>query len=273
LCIIMKTIGLALGGGGARGLCHIAFIKALEELGLKASVVSGSSMGAIVGGYYTAGISSREMEDLIEKINFKSISKLVDFSIFRSPAVLKGKHIEEFLDETIPADTFEELKIPFKVVATDFWRKREIVFESGMLIPAIRASMSIPAVFEPMKIENRILIDGGVMNPVPYDLIREECELLIAIDVSGTRTPHSRNMMPTMFESVISTFDLMQESILENKMEIHKPDVYVKPELKNINLLDFHRAEEIMASVKQDVRRFKTEVEEKVQKKKRFGFF
>lgn len=264
MCIVMKTIGLALGGGGARGLCHIVFIKALEELGLKASVVSGTSMGAIVGGYYTAGVTSREMEDFIERINFKSISKMVDFSIFRSPAVLKGKHVEEFLDETIPADSFEELKIPLKVVATDFWRRQEIVFESGKLIPAIRASMSIPAVFEPMKIEDRILVDGGVTNPVPYDLIRKECELLIAIDVSGTRTPHSHNMMPTMFESVISMFEIMQESILENKMEIHKPDVFVRPELKGFRLLDFHRAEEIIASVKQDVFRFRSEVEKKV---------
>jgi len=269
----MKTIGLALGGGGARGLCHIAFIQALEALGLKASVVSGTSIGAIVGGYYAAGVTSGGMHALVEKINFKNISKMVDFSIFRSPAVLKGKHIEAFLDDTIPADTFEELNIPLKVVATDFWRRTEFVFESGELIPAIRASMSVPAVFEPVKMGSRILVDGGVMNPVPYDLIRDRCDVLIAIDVSGTRTPHSHDMVPTMFESVISTFEIMQESILENKLEVSKPDLLVKPELKNFRLLDFHRAEEILASVRRDVAQFKHHVEKTMEKKKRFGWF
>lgn len=268
----MKTIGLALGGGGARGLCHISFIRVLEDLGLKASIISGTSIGAIVGGYYAAGVTSREMLAIVDRINFRNISRMTDLSIFRRPAIFKGRHIESFLDESIPADTFEELRIPLKVVATDFWRKTEVVFDSRELIPAIRASMSVPALFEAVKSGDRILVDGGVTNPVPYDLIRNQCELLIAIDVSGTRTPRHPGMAPTLFESVISTFEIMQESILENKLKISRPDLLVKPELKNFGLMDFHRADEILSSVKPTVEQFRQDVIHKIEKK-RFGWF
>jgi NTE family protein len=276
----VKTIGLALGGGGARGLCHVAFIRALEDLGLKASVVSGTSIGAIAGGFYAAGKTSRDMMEIIDRINFKTLSKMADFSLFRSPAFIKGKRIQQFLDENIPKNRFEDLAIPLKVVATDFWRRQEIVFDSGPLIPAIRASMSIPALFEPVQLDGRVLVDGGVTNPVPYDVIREDCELLIAVDVSGTRIPLSRDRLfgargpvPTLFESVVSTFDIMQESIIESRMRTARPDILVKPELRDVHLLDFHRADEILAGVEQDVEQFKRDVDARMRKKKRFVWF
>jgi NTE family protein len=270
----MKTIGLALGGGGARGLCHVAFIRALEEMGLKAAVVSGTSIGAIVGGYYAAGRSSRDMEKIIDGINFKNVSKLIDLSPFRNTAFIKGKRIEAFFDETIPIDRFEDLVIPLKVVAADFWRREEVVFDSGPLIPAIRASMSIPALFEPVRIGDRVLVDGGLTNPVPYDVIRNACELLVAVDVSGTRTVKANSPLPTRFESVASTFDIMQESIIESKLRMSRPDIVVKPELKDVRLLDFHRAEEILAGVRRDVEQFKRDLDAQIRKKKkRFGIF
>ncbi len=177
-------------------MVHVAFIRALEELGLRAAEVAGTSMGAIVGAYYAAGVSSRDMFGLIDRINFKNITRLVDLSIFRRTAFMKGKRIERFLAETIPADSFERLRIPLRVVASDFWRRREVVFDSGPLIPAVRASMSVPAVFEPVRIGSSVLVDGGLVNPVPFDLLRSRCDFLIAIDVTGTRTPASGDPIP-----------------------------------------------------------------------------
>lgn len=254
-------------------MCHVAFIKAMEEMGLKASVVSGTSIGAIVGGYYAAGVTSKDMEALIERMHFKNLSKMVDLSLFRGPSFIKGKRIEEFLDETIPVERFEELAIPLKVVATDFWSRQEAIFDSGPLVPAIRASMSVPVLFEPVQFDGRVFVDGGVVNPVPTDVIHDACDVLIAIDVSGTRTPHTNGPMPTLLESAVSAFEIMQESILEARMKWSRPDVVVKPALRDVHLMDFHKAEEILAGVRGDVERFKRDLGSKMGKKKRFIWF
>ena len=266
-----KRIGLALGGGGAKGLCHIAFLKALDEMGFKPSVIAGTSIGAIVGAFYAAGVSGAQMEEIITKVRVLDINKMVDFSGPLASAFLKGKGVERFFHKHIPAQKFKDLKIPLKVVATDFWRRREVVFESGELIPAIRASMSIPGLFKPVKIGDTVLVDGGVVNPLPYDIIRKRCDLLIAIDVSGEKTPPGRKPIPSLRESVMSSFQIMQTAIVEHKMRISQPDIYIKPELKNIRVLEFYRYAEIMRGVKHDVERFRHEVTRRMRR--RFLFF
>lgn len=266
-----KSIGLALGGGGAKGLCHIAFLKALDEMGLKPAVIAGTSIGAIIGGFYAAGLSGKEMESILQKVRFRDISKMVDLSIRRNAVMLKGKGVENFLYKNIPVRKFEELKIPLKVVATDFWRRKQVILKSGNLVPAIRASISLPALFKPVKIDNMVLVDGNAVNPLPYDIIREQCDVIIAIDVSGEKNPPELASMPSMFESIMSTLQIMQASIVENKMNVSKPDIYIKPSLKNIRILNFDRYEEIMEGVKDDVEQFKHEVDK--QMKKRFLFF
>jgi NTE family protein len=269
--LMKKKIGLALGGGGAKGLCHIAFVKALDEMGLKPSVIAGTSIGAIIGGFYAAGVSGAQMEEILRKVRFLDINKMMDFSGPLTSAFLKGKGVERFFYKHIPVQRFKDLHIPLKVVATDFWRRKEVVFQSGELIPAIRASMSMPLIFKPVKIGDTVLIDGGAVNPLPYDIIRKECDVLIAIDVSGAKIPQGRKPIPSWFESVMSSFQIMQASIVENKMRISKPDIYIKPELKNIKVLEFYRYAEIMHGAKHDVEQFTHEVTKRM--KKRFLFF
>lgn len=267
----MKKIGLALGGGGAKGLCHIAFLRALDEMGMKPSVMAGTSIGAIIGGFYAAGVSGAQMEDILAKVRVFDINKMVDFSGFGRSAILKGKGVENFLYKHIPVRRFEELSIPLKIVATDFWRRKEVILESGELIPAIRASMSIPGLFNPVKIGDTVLVDGGAVNPLPYDIIRNKCDILIAIDVSGAKTPLRNDHLPSLVESIMSTFQIMQASIVENKMRISKPDVYIRPEMKNIRVLEFHRYAEIMKGVTDDVEQFEHEVTKRMRR--RFRLF
>jgi len=266
-----KRIGLALGGGGAKGLCHIAFLKALDEMGLRPSVIAGTSIGAIVGAFYAAGVSGAQMEEMLRTVRVAEINKMVDFSGPLASAFLKGKGVERFFHNNIPARYFKDLKIPLKIVATDFWKRTEVVFESGELVPAIRASMSIPGLFKPVKIGDTVLVDGGAVNPLPYDTIRTECDVLIAIDVSGAKTPGGRGLIPSFMESIMSTFQIMQRSIVEHKLRISQPDIYIKPELKNVRVLEFYRYAEIMRGVQDDVERFKHEVTKRMRK--RFLFF
>jgi NTE family protein len=259
----MKRVGVALGGGGAKGLSHIAFLIALDELGVRPAVMAGTSIGAVIGGLYAAGVSGAGLAQLLKTIGFMDLSKMVlDFSILSPSAIFTGKRVEEFLARQIPARTFEEMEIPLKVVATDFWNRREVVFESGNLITGIRASMAMPAIFEPVLIDGTVLVDGGAVNPLPYDLIRSECDLTIAIDVSGEKTYAPEDAVPNMVESVLSTFQIMQASIVEAKKRLAPPDVYVKPALTNIRVLDFYRYREILAGVQDEVQEFKNTLQD-----------
>ena len=250
----MKRIGVALGAGGAKGLSHIAFLQALDELGVRPAVIAGTSIGAVIGGFYAAGVSGDRLAQLVKDIGFRDLYKIaLDFSILSQSAIFTGKAVEDFLSRQIPARTFAELQIPLKVVATNFWDRRPVVFESGNLITAIRASMAMPAIFEPVLLNDTVLVDGGAVNPLPYDLVRAECDLTIAIDVSGEKTYAPGNPVPNMVESILSTFQIMQASIVEAKKELSPPDIYVKPALTNIRVLDFYRYKEILAGVQDEV--------------------
>jgi NTE family protein len=258
----MKRVGIALGAGGAKGLCHIAFLKALDELAVRPAVIAGTSIGAVIGGFYAAGVSGARLEQIVKDIGFRDLYRMaLDFSILSNSAIFKGKGVEDFLAREIPARTFEEMAIPLKVVATNFWDRRPVVFESGDLITAIRSSMAMPAIFEPVRLNDTVMIDGGAVNPLPYDLIGPECDLTIAIDVSGEKTFTPGDPVPNMVESILSTFQIMQTSIVEAKKQLSPPDIYVKPALTNIRVLDFYRYKEILSGVQSEVEEFKKTLE------------
>ena len=263
--IMMKRIGLALGGGGARGLCHIAFIRALEETGYRPVIISGTSIGSLVGAFYAAGVGAEGMLNILEELDLGDINRMIDLSLRNKAGVIRGKGIEEFLRRYLPVRTFGELSIPLRVVATDLWNRREVVFDSGDLVAAIRASISIPIIFEPLELDGRILIDGGVLNPVPHDVIRRSCDILIAIDVSGGKDPPVDKLMPGMFDSVLATFQIMQTAISQNRAQSSKVDIYIKPALSGYRMLDFVKHKKIIESVKADVENFKVTLRKKMR--------
>ncbi len=269
----MKHIGLTLGGGGARGLCQIEFLKVLDEFGVKPIVISGTSIGAIIGAFYASGFSGKQIEKVLDDINFRDLLKMFDPSFLSRTSLIKGKGIEKFLKEKIPVSTFEELHIPMKIVATDFWRRNDIVYDSGELIPAIRASMSIPALFKPVVFENRVLTDGGASNILPFDLIREDCDLLIAIDVSGNLSVPVTPKIPNWFENIMNTFQIMQSAMVEYQMKSCQPDIYIKPALTDIGILDFEKSHKILQSVQNDVIFLRKELRKHLENKRKTPFF
>ncbi|NQT65633.1 MAG: patatin-like phospholipase family protein, partial [FCB group bacterium] len=260
-------IGLSLGGGGARGICHIAFLKVLDEINIKPSIISGTSIGAIIGAFYASGLMGWEIEKILDDIDFKDLLKMIDFSFLSRASLVKGKKVEEFLAENIPVKYFEDLQIPLKIVATDYWRAEDVIFDSGKLLPAIRASMSIPAIFEPVKMNDMILIDGGVTNNLPFDIIRDQCDVLVAIDVSGSRSIPNIMKAPTWFDNMMNSYEILQSSIVEYQMKISKPDIYIKPALLDVRILEFEKAKKILASVEDDVVQLRKELSEKMRRK------
>ena len=268
----MKRIGLTLGGGGARGLCQIEFLKVLDEFGVKPVVISGTSIGAIIGAFYASGLSGKQIEKILDDINFRDLLKMFDPSFLSRTSLIKGKGIEEFLKRKIPSSTFEELQIPIKIVATDFWRRNDIIYDSGELIPAIRASMSIPALFKPVVFENRVLTDGGASNILPFDLIRKDCDLLIAIDVSGSLSIPDIPKIPNWFENIMNTYQIMQSAMVEYQMKSCRPDIYIKPALRDIGILDFEKSHKILQSVQKDVIFLRKELSKHLENKRKTPF-
>lgn len=179
-----KDVALALSSGGARGLAHIGAIEELEANGYRISSIAGCSMGALVGGVYAAG-KLEEFRDWMKTIDRKKMLELTDFS-FSLNHIVKGKRIIEAIMEFVPDIAIEDLPIPYCAVATDLKAGKEVVFNKGSLFEAIRASISLPSFYEPVQRDGMILIDGGVINPIPLNRAkRKPGDILVGIDVSG----------------------------------------------------------------------------------------
>ena len=247
-------IGLALGGGGVRGLAHISVLEALDELGTKPSIVAGSSMGAIIGAIYASGIPGKRIKERLEShLILKDdtwrdvIEKRSDllrwvkaFSAdFSRGGLIKTEGFFEYLFSEIKKNTFEELEIPLLVIATDYWKAEEVVFESGPLLPAIQASIAVPGVFAPVSIGEKVLVDGSVVNLVPYDHLLDRTDITIAVNVIGTR-PRTEQV-PNAIESVLGTFDILQTAVLAEKMKHQEPDIYVYPDISDVRLFEFNK--------------------------------
>ena len=248
-------VGLALGSGGAKGLAHIAYLEVLDQLGVKVSGIAGASMGALVGAFYAAGMPAKELRALAQGIGIRDLPRILDLSGFRDGGFIKGKKIEEWIGERLPVRRFEDLKVPLKIVATDFWVREQIVFDKGDLVPAIRASIAIPGVIEPFDLDGRLLVDGGVVNPVPFDLL-EGCDFIIAIDVAGpsgsTRDPAIEDRDPGRLEILMGSFGIMGKVIMEQRAEDERIAIYLRPALAGFKSMDFLKAKEILDSVRED---------------------
>lgn len=251
-------IGLALGAGGARGLAFIVILEAFEELGIKPSIISGASIGAIVGAAYAAGLDTKQMraavDELVETKNGRfweiykksDLIKLLEFidPNTKSGGILKGEKIINYFKSHVKIKKFEELKIPLLVVATNYWEKKQEVLSKGDLLSAVKASYSLPGIFTPVSRNGKLLIDGGMVNPLPFDVISEKCDLTIAIDVSAKLNNKDAGMPPA-HEVLFSAFQIMQNSILSAKLMRSTPDIIIKTDIKEIRMLEFLKAKEI----------------------------
>jgi len=177
-------VGIALGSGGARGLAHIGVLEELEAMGISPDIVAGTSIGSIVGAGYCAG-QLPEMRELALDIDLRTfLFKIMDFGMPRS-GLVEGKRVQELLEEIIGDRTFRDLQKPFRCVAADLKSGEEIVFTEGPLLHAIRASISIPGIFTPVKHGDGFLVDGGLVNPVPVDQLKAMgARITIAVDVN-----------------------------------------------------------------------------------------
>jgi len=272
----LKKIGLALGAGGARGLAHIVILEAFEELGIQPSVVSGSSMGAIIGAAYCSGLSSAEMKNALnEKLLNKSaklweifknleVVKLLDFVDVEVKAggFIKGQKFINFFSQELKVETFEELKIPLKTVATNYLTKEQSVFDEGALFNPIKASYSLPGLFSPVKINKNLYVDGGLVNPLPYDILLGKCDIIVAIDVQSNTKIKTFAETPKAYEIFFTAFQIMQQSIVNEKLKTIQPDILIKTDIKDVRVLEFLKAE----SIYKQSQKYKEQLKRKLEK-------
>jgi NTE family protein len=263
------TIAIALGSGGARGLAHIPMLEVLDELGVRPAVVAGTSIGAIIGAAYCAGIPAkalrthmldifRDRAKVMARLIETRVGRITDmFSGLGNPLLVDGELVlASFWPEGIPQD-FSDLEIPFLAVATDYYRRSQVVFADGPLRPAVAASLAIPGLVKPVAHRGHVLIDGVAVNPLPFDLLIGRAEYVIAIDVAGGVGPdHGR--LPSGIEITIGTIQIMQESIVNAKLAIERPHVVLRPDVGAYAALDFFKAKQILAAgdaLKEDLKR------------------
>lgn len=261
---------LVLGSGGARGLSHIPVLEALDELGLKPALIAGSSMGAIVGAAYAAGLSGRDLRAHVEasfRDRARVIARLLEARIGKiadlwrgglgNPVLIDGERLLDlFWPQAVP-DRFEELGIPFLSVATDYHLHDEVVLGSGPLTPAVAASLAIPGLIKPVTIGGRVLIDGGAINPLPYDRLLGPGRLVLAVDTSAPATV-SDSRVPEPLEAMVGVSQILTRALVQRMIERQPPDILIRAGGEGFGGLDFFRWQAILEAAepaKEEVKR------------------
>jgi NTE family protein len=224
-------IGLALGGGAARGFAHIGVIQVLEEQGIKVDLVAGTSAGSLVAALYASGLSGREMALLAEGMDEGAIT---DWA-FPTRGLIRGEALARYVREKTGGKQIEQMKLPLGIVATDLSDGSGILFRRGDTGAAVRASSSVPAVFQPVKIGSREYVDGGLVAPVPVRYARQMgAELVIAVDITS---PPEEKPGTDAIRMLLQTFSIMGRSI--NNFELRDADIVLRPKLDGVGSADF----------------------------------
>lgn len=264
-------IALVLGGGGARGFGHIPVIEALDELGLPPVAIAGTSIGAIMGAARGAGLTGAEIRERTLEVfgnRTAALARLWELRPRRFADILAPggmalgqldaeRVVAAFIGEAIPPN-FRDLVIPTVIMATDFYAAAEAPLTSGDLRKAVAASIALPVIFRPVLHEGRVLIDGGVHNPVPVDRVPGDVDMVIAVDVIGMPEPHGDRALPGAAETIFGASQILMQAVAKAKFEKRPPDLLIRPAVNGFRVLDFLRAREILDAsgpVKDEVKR------------------
>ncbi|MET3131314.1 NTE family protein [Oxalobacteraceae bacterium GrIS 1.11] len=254
-------IGLALGGGAARGFAHIGVIKALESQGINADVVVGTSAGAVVGALYAAGNSGFDLQKMAFDMDEAAISDWAMPLFGKSSGVLKGEALQSYVNKTVNNVPMEKLKIPFGAVATDLKNGMPILFQRGNTGMAVRASSSVPGVFQPVSIGGHNYVDGGLVAPVPVRFARDMgADFIIAVNIS---TQTDAQAAISSMEVIMQTFSIMGQRI--NEYELKDADIVIQPKLGLMKGNDFNSRNQAILAGEQAAFAVMTQLKQKLK--------
>jgi len=267
-------VGLALGGGAARGLAHIGVLEVLERERIPIDMIAGTSFGGLVGAFHARGQDSSVMREMAVKLNLVKMLSLADLALPRS-GLFGGKAVINMLQKMMGKDIkFDELPIPLALVATDIITGEEVVIDRGSVLEGVRASISIPGIFTVAKWQNRYLVDGGLVNPVPVSVLKDMgADFTIAVNVMpdvGASVRHSKKedkkewKEPNIFNVLLQSLYIGTYVIA--KASIEGADIAINPDTAHINPADFHHAEECIQQGEIAARAAMPEIKRKLSK-------
>ncbi len=235
-----KTLGLALGSGAAKGFAHVGVLKALDEHGVRPKVITGSSMGSLIGAFYVTGMQPRFMERLACSLSWRHWLDLTVPKI----GLISGDKIHQMVALLTRRLQFHELPVKFGVVATELTQRQAVLLTTGNIADAVRASISIPGIFVPYVTDQGVFVDGGVLERVPVQACRSlGADVVIAVDVAAVQ----RATVPeTIMDVIMQSIDLMQHQLVEPR--IQGADVRIEPDVSDIGTSQFNRAQEAIAA-------------------------
>lgn len=268
------TVALALGGGAARGIAHIAMLEAFDELGIRPKVIAGCSIGAVIGACYAAGLSAKDIRaHLMPLVKGKSAvawralchpSKLFKLWNPRYPTIVDGPTLLEILLPNAVNTDFARLAIPLRLMAVDYATMEPVVLDKGPIISAIAASASLPSLMRPVEIGGRVLFDGGFANPTPFDIVQDEADITVAVDVGGR--PDLRKPVASHSENELwdGAFFALFNAVVREKEARRAPDILLRPDVGLYRTMDFPKMDEIIAKSAPEKQRLKQFLAERV---------
>ncbi|MES2117855.1 MAG: patatin-like phospholipase family protein [Pseudomonadota bacterium] len=258
-------IGLALGGGAARGFAHIGVIKALEAQGIYPDIVVGTSAGSVVGALYAAGNTGFQLQKLAFDMDEAAISDWALPLFGKSSGVLKGEALQAYVNKAVNNQPLEKLKIPFGAVASDLKTGQPILFQRGNTGMAVRASSSVPGVFQPVSINGHTYVDGGLVAPVPVRFARDMgADFIIAVNIS---TQADAQATVSSLEVIMQTFSIMGQRI--NQFELKDADVVIQPALGKMGGSDFNSRNQAILAGEQAAAALMPQIKQKLEAKRR----
>lgn len=234
----MKKIGLALGGGAVLGAAHIGVIRALEEMDIEISYVTGTSIGAFVGALYAFGNTSKDIEEIALKLSWMDISGL---ALFES-GLLSNAKLGELLDESLGEKKIEDADIPLAVIATDITNGDKVVLDKGPVAQAVMASTCIPGVFGPVTFDDKLLVDGGIVENIPIDTVRNMgADYVIAVDLNAIKTYHKPD---SILDVIINSFHFTLKAAA--KFQTENADLLITPDLSEFNMVSTDQIKDLI---------------------------
>ena len=259
-----KKLGVAFGGSGAEGIACIGYVKAFEELDIKPDIISGTGVGGVIAAMYAAGMTSQDMIGFLQEIEFPGAKRPINGHKIKGQkyGILDGLGLEEYFQMVIPIKVFDRLYFPLKILAANYETGDEVVFSDGDVGRAVKAGVAVPGIFSPYEADGVTYLDGSCVDPIPFDVIRDDCDILVAIDPCIHQNADAGDLY--VFNAFVGAYAAAKKALDAEKRKSFNIDLYERIVIKDISIYDFARYQYILDAVEENKEKFVIKLKEQL---------